>query len=272
MENNMAIVTKFTATLLSCAALLIAPSAHAGLIALYTYDTASNLGLDSSGKGNNLASLNSTPASATGVFGGAVNFSGANALYSTTGTLNGLPTGNSSYTISSWINPTASSTRGIVGWGNYGNTNQVNALRMNGDNSLINYWWDRDLTASTTTNLVTGSGSTGWHFVAATYDAATGVNSIFIDGALASTRTAAGPNAQGLNFAVGRTFANEYFYGQMDNTAIFDQALTAAQLKTISANNFSQFGVAAVPEPSSVLLLGIGALAVFGVSRRKQAA
>ena len=268
----MAIVTKFTAILLSCAALLIAPSAHAGLIALYTYDNVSNLGLDSSGKGNNLNSLNSTPTSATGVYGSAVNFNGGNALYSTSGTLNGLPTGNSSYTISSWINPTASSTRGIVGWGNYGNTNQVNALRLNGDLGLINYWWDRDLTATAPANLVTGSGTAGWHFVAATYDAATGVNSIFIDGALASTRTTSGPNVQGLNFAVGRTYANEYFYGQMDNTAIFDQALTLAQLNTIAANNFSQFGVGAVPEPSSVLLLGIGAMAVFGVSRRKKSA
>ena len=57
MEYKMTTITKFTTALLTAAALLsIAPAANAGLIALYTYDNASNLGLDSSGNGNNLSS------------------------------------------------------------------------------------------------------------------------------------------------------------------------------------------------------------------------
>ena len=268
----MTIITKLTATLLSCATLLIAPAAHASLIALYTYDNASNLGQDSSGKGNNLVGLN-TPTSATGLYGGAVNFNGNNDLYSTSGTLSGLPTGGSSYTITSWINPTTAGNGGaggIVGWGAYGASNQVVALRMNGPTSLHNYWWDNDLSANANMDLTSNATNAGWHFVAATYDATTHVNSIYIDGLLASTRLGYNLNAQGTNFAVGKTVNNEFFDGQMDNTAIFDTALTLAQLKTVAANNFSQFGVANVPEPGSLLLLSIGALAVFGASRRKQ--
>ncbi len=265
----MTTIKKFSAALLGFAALLtVAPAANASLIALYTYDNAANLGLDSSGNGNNLSSKNSTPGATTGVYGGGINFSGNNALYSLTGTLVGLPTGGSSYTISSWINPSIANSGGIAGWGNYGSTNQVDALRLNG-NGLRNYWWNNDLDASYGGDLAAGSGSTGWHFVAATYDAATQVNSIYIDGILAKSRTATGVNAAATNFGVGVTNYSEFFTGQMDNTAIFNTALTAAQLKLVSLNNFAQLNAADVPEPSGMLLLAIGALAAFGVSRRK---
>jgi hypothetical protein len=270
MEYKMMLLKKFSTALLSCAALFsIAPAANASLIALYTYDTASNLGLDSSGNGNNLSSKNSTPGATTGVYGGGINFSGTNALYSLTGTLVGLPTGGSSYAITSWINPTVANNGGIVGWGNYNSTNQVDALRLNG-NGLRNYWWSNDLDASASNNLYTGTGNAGWHFVAATYDATTKVNSIYIDGLLVGTRTATGLNAAATNFAIGVTNYSEFFNGQMDNTAIFNTSLSLAQLNAISANNFSQFGAAAVPEPGSVLLLALGALAAYGVTRRKK--
>ena len=75
-----------------------------------------------------------------------------------------------------------------------------------------------------------------------------------------------------MNFAVGRTVGNEFFDGQMDDTAIFNTALSLAQLNVVATNNFAAFGVAAVPEPGSVLLLAIGALAVAGASRRRKPA
>lgn len=267
---------KFSIALLSCATLLAFPqAANASLIALYKYDNATNLGLDSSGNGNNLISLNTTPVSVAGVYGGGIDFNGRNALATASGTLNGVPTGNSSYTISSWINPTTAggnNAGGIVGWGAYGSNNQTNALRMNGNNQLHNYWRANDLSSNVVGDLTVGSGSARWHFVAATYNAGTGVNAIYIDGNLVGSRVAYGLNAQGTNFAVGRTVGDEFFFGQMDNKAIFNEALTLAQLNTIATNNFAQFGVANVPEPGSMLLLSIGALAVFGASRRKKSA
>jgi hypothetical protein len=186
--------------------------------------------------------------------------------------LNGLPTGNSSYTIASWINPTTAggnNAGGIVGWGNYYNQNEVVAFRMNGNNELHNYWWNNDLTANAGLDLTSGSGAAGWHFVAATFDAISGVNDIYVDGVLRANRIAGGLNSGGSNFAIGKTVGNEFFYGQMDNTAIFNQALTQAQLSTIAGNDFSQFRAAPVPEPKSVLLLAIGLAAVAFARRRR---
>ncbi len=57
----------------------------------------------------------------------------------------------------------------------------------------------------------------------------------------------------------------------MDNTAIFSQALTQAQLQTIAGNDFSQFLPAPVPEPESALLFALG-LAALGFARRRNGA
>ena len=263
-------INKVAAALIAAFSLLaLAPAATAGLVGLYTYANARNLGLDTSGKGNNLVATG-TVAATSGVYGGGLNLEGNAALLSATGTLAGLPTGDASYTIASWINPTQAGTGGIVGWGNYGAQNQVVAFRMDGPTGLHNYWWANDLSAYTSTDLTAGNGASGWHFVAATYDAATDFNAIYIDGVLVNSRTASGLNSAGNSFAVGRTYGSEYFIGQMDNTAVFNQALSASQLSTISRNDFSAFGVVKVPEPTSVLLLAIGAAAAGCVRRRSR--
>lgn len=265
-------INKIAAAVLAAVSLLaIAPAANAGLVGLYTYNNASNLGLDSSGNGNNLINSGSTAATA-GVYGGGLNLNGGSALLAASGTLAGLPVGDSSYTISSWINPTTGGSGGIVGWGNYGTNNQVVALRMAGDNAIHNYWWANDLTGPATGSLTAGEGSAGWHFVAATYNAATHYEAIYIDNVLVADRYGYNLNAQAMQFAVGKTLGNEYFNGQMDNTAIFNESLTAAQLLAVSNNNFSAFTAANVPEPGSIVLLAIGAAAAVGARRRAKTA
>lgn len=111
----MTAVAKLTAALIACATLMtVAPAAQAGLVALYTYDNAANLGQDSSGKGNSLLNYGSVAATA-GVYGGGLDLNGSSALKAASGTLPGLPTGDASYSITSWINPTTSGGGGIAG-------------------------------------------------------------------------------------------------------------------------------------------------------------
>lgn len=251
----------------------LAPAAHADLIGLYTYDNVQNLGQDSSGKGNNLVAGYGTPTGVAGKFGGGIELHDNADLVSPTGTLAGLPTGGGSYTIASWINPDTAGgsgmgNGGIVGWGNYFTNNEVVAFRMNGNSELINYWWANDLYAFPGTDLTTGSGKQGWHFVAATYDAATHVNAIYVDGVDIAQRTGYGLDDTGNNFAIGKTVGSEFFDGQLDDTAIFNQALTLAQLNQVANNDYSAFGVK-LPEPASLLLVGMGLVGVAGARRRK---
>ncbi|MBL7932599.1 MAG: choice-of-anchor D domain-containing protein, partial [Bacteroidia bacterium] len=77
----------------------------------------------------------------------ALNFDGTNDFVALSSGTN-IPLGNSPYTIESWIKPTAFGDCGIVGWGNYGTTNEVNGFRLGVGGLLINYWWGNDLMAT----------------------------------------------------------------------------------------------------------------------------
>jgi hypothetical protein len=94
------------------------------------------------------------------------------------GTVSNLPTGNSTYTQAAWFKPTALGARGIVGWGNFGATRQVNALRLfDSGNGFRHYWWGADLDA---TGLATNFLDGNWHHAATTYDGT--ARRIYLDG------------------------------------------------------------------------------------------
>ncbi|GAA4039006.1 hypothetical protein GCM10022409_25830 [Hymenobacter glaciei] len=140
-----------------------------------------------------------------------------------------VPVSNSNYTIEAWIKPTAMGDYGIIGWGNYGTTNQVNALRLY-SGGLINYWWGNDAIIPTA-NL-----SGRWHHVAATFDGTT--RRIYLDGVQAGSDTPgaghAVPNAN--NLRIGSTNPppsglGEYFPGSIDEVRVYNTGLTAAQVQ-----------------------------------------
>ena len=147
-----------------------------------------------------------------------------------------VPVGNSNYTIEAWIKPTSMGTYGIVGWGNYGSNNQVNALRLDPANggSLRNYWWANDLNV-TVGNLADGK----WHHVAATFDGTT--RAMYVDGVFKGSDTPSGHNVPTAdNMRLGVTCANcpqtngfaaEYFPGSMDEVRIYNVGLTQAQVQ-----------------------------------------
>lgn len=234
------------------------PVSHASLVAYYNYDNASNLGLDSSGNGNNLTNSGGVTAGAGEAGGGAV-FNGTNGIL--TGTLANLPTGNTSYTIGSWFKATGNYTNGgIVGWGNYGNYDQVIALRLDGPNRLHQYWWNNDLNSGTVASY-----GGAWHYVAVTYDSSTGVNDLYYDGSLVASRTAFGLNVGSANFAIGRTCCSEFFQGTLDDTAIYNNALNASQVTALMNGSLDSH----VPEPETLPLVAGGLLGLRALARRR---
>ncbi|WP_428304580.1 LamG domain-containing protein [Lacipirellula sp.] len=101
-------------------------------------------------------------------------------------------------------------------------------------------------------------------FVAATYDSILG-RTLYVNGVQVAT-TAAGVHVApvGTPFAIGyaTAYANRAFVGSMDEVALFNRSLTAAEVAGIYASR------AAVPEPASVAMLVIAAAAVAAHHRR----
>jgi alpha-tubulin suppressor-like RCC1 family protein/uncharacterized protein YjdB len=207
-----------------------------GLVARWSFDSANTLGTNAAGTGN-LTETGGPTWSSAGKVGGAVSLNGSGAhLYLASGSITGLPVGNSSYSVSAWIKPSEFGARGIVGWGNYWNSRQTNAFRLDGAGGLFNYWWDVDLYASPRPNEISVDGP--WAHVAATYDGTT--RQIWVNGVLASSDTNRGAAnvscvASGCNFAVGKTVDNEWFAGLLDEVIIHNRALTASEIAQLSS-------------------------------------
>lgn len=139
---------------------------------------------------------------------------------------NAIPTGNTNYTIELWVKPTIlAGSSGLVGWGNWGSSHQVNSFRFNGSTELRNDWWGNDLSVSIP-NVLDGN----WHHVAVSYNGST--RSIYFDGVLrGSDNPGNGINVPyNSNFELG-TYANTNFYnGSMDEIRIWNVARTASQI------------------------------------------
>jgi hypothetical protein len=139
-----------------------------------------------------------------------------------------LSSTNSAYTLEAWIKPDTTGALGIIGWGNWGSTNQSNALRLTGSDQLVNYWWGNDLTV-TSGNLADGR----WHHVAATFDGT--VRRIFVDGVQKGFDTPTGLNVASTisNARIGFTNNGEYFDGAIDDVGIWNRALTQQEITNL---------------------------------------
>ncbi len=154
----------------------------------------------------------------------ALNFDGGNDYVSLSSSTP-VPTGSSNYTIEAWFKMNGTTDGGIVGWGNYGTTNQCNALRTaNNGTAINNYWWSNDLVKNT------GSLGSTWHHVAATYDGSN--RCIYLDGTLLGCDQPTNhnvPNAN--NLRIGSTNNGEYFNGAIDEVRIWNRALCPSELQ-----------------------------------------
>ena len=199
-----------------------------GLVARWSFDSASTLGVNSVGTGD-LVGTGGPTWDANGRVGGALLLNGSAYLALAQGaSIAGLPIGNSTYTQTAWFNASALGGRGIIGWGSYGGGNQVTALRLFGTSGgFRHYWWGNDLDSGVTLN--TGQ----WYHVAATFDGTT--RKLYLNGQLLVSDQPTGHNASANSFAVGATNNfSERFMGLLDDVAIFNRALTATEVAQLA--------------------------------------
>jgi hypothetical protein len=219
--------TRSDTVLLPVSAASVAPPT--GLVGWWTGD-GTNPTIAPDAAGSNPGTLVNGVTYAPGEVGNAFSFNGVN-QYVNLPTGTNIPVGNATYTLMAWIRPNAAGNEGIIGYGNYGSTNQVNAFRLVDDGTghlnLLNYWWANDLQA--TTNLpATGA----WHLAVAEFDGTT--RRIVLDGQVIAMDTPTGHNVPNTaNFRIGSTNLGEYFNGLIDEAQVFNRALTLAEIQAI---------------------------------------
>ena len=192
-----------------------------------SYSGSGNQWNDLSGN-NNTGTLQNSPTYSVSN-GGILTFNGSN-QYTTFSSPVNIPIGNSNYTISVWFNTSNLGQNGFVGWGNYGITNQVTALRLSAT-GFIHYWWGNDLSVNTSLSINT------WYNIVARFN---GTNrQLWLNNVLIGSDTPGSshnvPNAN--NLTIGTTNVNEYFNGKISNVEIYNRAISDSEIAEIY-NNF----------------------------------
>jgi hypothetical protein len=185
-----------------------------------SYSGSGNQWNDLSGN-NNTGTLQNSPTYSSSNQG-ILTFNGSN-QYTSFSSPSTIPIGNSNYTISVWFNASSLGQNGFVGWGNYGATNQVTALRLSAT-GFVHYWWGNDLAVNTALSINT------WYNVVARFD---GTNrQLWLNNVLIGGDTPASghnvPNAN--NLTIGVTNVSEYFNGKISNVEIYNRAISDSEI------------------------------------------
>ncbi len=294
------------ATCMACATLFVSvltmtvSPAAGDLVGLWRFDDPSTPGADSSAKGNTLYPHGDAKvilgSAGFGGVGGAGSFDGSGDYFgieydTVAGSheyfdryLSGIPVGNAPYTISAQIKRADADVLtavGIVGWGLYGSGNPTMNHFLVGSygGALANQWWAADLQRSWSDadpDIVLDQSE--FTHVAVVYDP-TASPERFLYAAGGQLGTGDNPvdhqtTTQTFRIGVvGPTW--QYWKGQLDDIAVFNEALTLSQLATIGCGDFSAFGVAGgclvgIPEPSSFVLTMLALTGWASVCHRRQ--
>jgi len=148
----------------------------------------------------------------------------------------GIPSGNASFTIEAWINPTTIPTGGENGgqmtfWGNE-SANQANGFRLRGASGVRHFFWGNDHDENLTGSVLpdtSGPVSNGWHHFAITWNG-TQTRWYWNGAPLGNPRSAAGINVTAGNHRIGSRPGGEFFHGDMDEVRIWNTARSAAEI------------------------------------------
>jgi hypothetical protein len=207
---------------------------------LSSYPGSGTTWYDISGSNNNGTLENGVTYSPS--YSGILQFNSSNAQYVSFTSSTNIPTGGDLYTINAWFRADSNSTLGIIGWGDWGSYNQVNALRL-GNNLFINYWWGNDLAVSYSYNI--GE----WYNICVTFDGT--YRTMYANGVQIGQDTPGTPNVgSASNMQVGTTNGSEYFNGSIPIVEVYPIALTSVEVLSNYNATYPRF-VDSTPTPTT---------------------
>ena len=187
-----------------------------------------------------------------------------------------LPISNAARTVSVWVRPANTSNDHVVF--SYGLANNNLAYGFSIQPTTVNNfaWGSNDFGANIQLPVAT------WRHVVCTYNAS-GIASIYIDGALISSATRSTWNTSNSDFYLGKTPNGSISYsGLIDDLKIYNYALSQAEItnlyvnNTLSSTDFNQndLKVALYPNPANDVLnietdLEIKAIEIFNIQGQK---
>ena len=179
------------------------------------------------------ASTTTDAMAVAGKIGGALSFNGTDFISASEAL---LPLGLSPRSISMWMKTEGSSGYlTALGYGTtFGDLYAANLVLVNDTGNIYVVRWGSDIT-STGTQVSDNS----WHHVVYTYDRATAIGSVYVDGSLIVTATQAINTVPVGNFFIGAdptTWALPKFVGALDDVRIYDKALLLEEIAEIYNN------------------------------------
>ncbi|MBN1394175.1 MAG: LamG domain-containing protein, partial [Pirellulales bacterium] len=222
-----------------------------GLAAYWSFDDPANLGKNSLG-GGDLAAEGSPTRETAGALGGALRLRGNGHKDSLSfnggrGVPSGVPTGDSSYSISAWCRVDAAvlpkGVFDIISWGEP-TLGRANALILYGvspeECMARNFWWDNDIAGNVETASIAG----GWHHLATTYDRRGRMQYLYLDGVRIALRgVERRPDFGADHFAIGNRHKSlepnspyEWVGGLIDEIGVWDRALSEEEIAELYNN------------------------------------
>ena len=208
-----------------------------------SYPGTGNTWFDLSINNNNGTLINGVTYSSS--FGGILNFNPASSQYVSFSSPTNIPITGSQYTINTWFRPNGIGDYGLVGWGNWGSYNQVNALRLF-SNGFVNYWWANDLIVPYVYNV--GQ----WYNLSVTYDGT--YRTMYVNGVQVGQDTPGIPNVStSSNLQVGTTNGSEYFNGDIAIVDIYPFAQNICEIGYNYTSLLPRFLNLITPTPTNTI-------------------
>ncbi|MGI9455477.1 MAG: LamG-like jellyroll fold domain-containing protein [Aeoliella sp.] len=256
--------------------------AQAFLVSYWSFDT--DFTADEGGSGFDLTAVNgATAGDPGGKFGNAASFECANGEYAFTG--GDVLTAGEDFSYSAWHKLGVDPELGIVGGDRYFVLETTLNDTPSGDQAWVASIGLRDLGAGDVVQVFySPSAAVGdtpaalgvWQNVTVTYDADGGTNSggivnAYLDGSgtpfATLDDTPASNPVSGLVIGGHRAGTGRNFDGQVDAVSFYDHVLSSDEITGLQT---APFVSSVIPEPSSVVLIGLGSLVAVSLLRRRQ--